>query len=188
LIADQIAIFVIYALFNPLLMIAFASLRKINAIQKLTKKEWQEKLKLIAAILLLLNLPGSLYLHSLPIQYDIPLHFFATFASLIALMLLYPVLFKIFKGEFPTTKHVIWISFVLIVIFGFGLEGFQKTADTIFNTKMFFDVTQPIVVDFWVDISMNVTGALAGLFYMSRRPQFIQSFLLTSQVSPDRAG
>ena len=169
LITNQMVIFIPYAIINPALMIAFASLRKIKFIQNITLPSWQEKIKLLGIITIIINLPGSIYLHRMGVQYDIPLHIMSSFLVFLAFSLIYPITFYLIKRRMPSKKILLLTAFIVIAIGGLAFEGFQKLTDMIFGTHLFFDVVQPIGEDFKTDLLMDLIGAAAGFLYLKRR-------------------
>lgn len=169
LITNQMVIFIPYAIINPALMIAFASLRKIKFVENITLPSWQEKVKLLSIITIVINLPGSIYLHRMGIQYDIPLHIMSSFLMFLIFSLIYPIIFYLIKRQMPSKKILLLTAFIVIVIGGLAFEGFQKLTDVIFGTHLFFDVVQPIGEDFKTDLLMNLIGAVAGFLYLKRR-------------------
>ncbi|MEK7590107.1 MAG: hypothetical protein AAB454_00140 [Patescibacteria group bacterium] len=169
LITNQMVIFIPYALINPSLMIAFASLRKIKFIENITLPSWQEKIKLLGIITVLINLPGSLYLHRIGIQYDIPLHIANSFLVFLAFALIYPIIFYATKQRIPSKKTILLTAIIAIAIGGLAFEGFQKLTDIIFGTHLFFDAVQSISEDFKTDLLMDLIGTAAGYLYIKRR-------------------
>lgn len=169
LITNQMVIFISYALINPAVMIAFASLRKIKFVENITLPSWQEKIKSLGAITVLIDLPGSLYLHRIGIQYDIPLHIANSFLVFLAFALIYPVIFYSIKNALPSKKTILLTAIISIAIGGLAFEGFQKLTDIIFGTHLFFDAVQPISEDFKTDLLMDLIGTAAGFLYIKRR-------------------
>ena len=169
LITNQMVIFIPYAIINPALMIAFASLRKIKFVENITLPSWQEKVKLLSIITIVINLPGSIYLHRMGVQYDIPLHIMSAFLVFLAFSLIYPITFYLIKRRMPSKKILLLTAFIVIAIGGLAFEGFQKLTDMIFGTHLFFDVVQPIGEDFKTDLLMDLIGAAAGFLYLKRR-------------------
>ena len=182
--AKMPVIYIPYIFINPAILIIFGSLRKIKSIESITTNGWQEKIRLFAASILLLNIPGSIYLYEAGIQYDIPLHFLALMIIAVALGLLYPVFFYKFQNRLPSLKHILVAIFILTTISGIAAEGVQKLSDEIFGTKLFFDTAQPIVLDVTIDIAMNIAGTLVGLFYLLRNKSFIWRHLAITKSTP----
>ena len=141
-------IYIPYGLINPAL---FILLTRTNAFSPIRKK-----LELLGAFALLLNIPGTLYLHSLPIQYDIPLHFFIGWIVFEGLSLIFPILFKR-KIGYPILVGTVFLG-------GLLFEGFQNGLDILVGTNLATDLIQPKWLDFLFDITMNALGALAGAF------------------------
>lgn len=169
LITNQMVIFIPYALINPAVMIAFASLRKMKFVENITLPSWQEKIKTLSVITVLINLPGSLYLHRIGIQYDIPLHIAAAFLVFLAFALIYPIIFYSVKNALPSKKTILLTAIISIAIGGLAFEGFQKLTDIVFGTHLFFDAVQPISEDFKTDLLMDLIGTAAGFLYIKRR-------------------
>lgn len=169
LITNQMVIFISYAIINPAAMIAFASLRKIKFVENITLPSWQEKIKSLGAITILINLPGSLYLHRIGIQYDIPLHIASSFLVFLAFTLIYPIIFYSVKNALPSKKTILLTAVIAIAVGGLAFEGFQKLTDIVFGTHLFFDTVQPISEDFKTDLLMDLIGTAAGFLYIKRR-------------------
>jgi len=158
LLSGQLVLFVPYALINPVILFAVSALFK--------DRHYKYTIELLSSLILFINVPGSVYFHSLGIQYDIPLHLFASF---FAFEILAVALFTKIKSR----KALLITAFVLVVIGGILFEGVQKTSDILFGTKLFFDEVQYITTDIIVDLSMNTTGALLGLILALFRVSFV---------------
>ncbi len=144
---NQPAIAVPYGIINPLILLAISWLAQ--------KTSHRQSVETLAAAILLINIPGSVYLHKIGIQYDVPLHFLVSFWS-------FEILALFLKDFFPNSRFVYSTAFALIIVGGLGFEGLQKSSDLIFNTQLFFDAAQPISLDFTVDLIMDTLGGLAG--------------------------
>lgn len=169
----DLAIGIPYLLIDPAILIAFGSLRKIKSVAKITSVEWQNTIRILGSAILLLNIPGSVYLHSTGLQYDVILHFLSMLLVYIGVVLIYPVIFYHFTNRLPGHEHHIIAAFIISIVIGFAAEGFQKLIDVIFGTHLFSDVSQPIVVDFLIDILMDVLGAIVGVFYILRHQHLV---------------
>lgn len=152
--AGKAVIFVPYLFINPWLLL-FAG-------QIIRSSPQRQRGEIAAALILLLNAPGSVILHELGIQYDIFLHF-----SVGLLSFEFIRLFLIQKTKSEKTAAA--AAFFLVLIGGIGFEGIQKLSDVLFGTKLFFDVAQPIQVDVLLDVTMNISGAGLGWFLFGRK-------------------
>lgn len=144
---QRAVIYIPYLLINPLLFFGITSIKIFEPVRR--------KLEIIGSIALLINIPGSLHLHSLPIQYDIPLHFAMGILIYLALSCVLPIILK----NRPSALTLILIVFLGGVL----LEGIQKISDLIFGTMLSFDVVQSNWADILLDILMNVLGAIAAI-------------------------
>lgn len=147
MLTNQMVIFIPYVFINPALFFTVTSLKIFEPVK--------QKLETLGAIALLINIPGSIYLHDLSIQYDIPLHFAAGWIAFFAINSAMPLLIK----------NVRWTpaaGIFLVIAGGLALEGIQKLSDIIFGTQLFFDVRQPAALDFTIDVLMNALGALTA--------------------------
>jgi hypothetical protein len=162
-------IYVPYGLITPLTFIFLTSPRVFAPIRR--------KLELLGALIIFINIPGSLYLHGLPIQYDIPLHFFMSWIVFEGLYLTFPIIFKK-KVGYPVLVGAVFLG-------GLLYEGLQNSVDLIFGTNLATDLTQTKLVDFWVDIAVNAMGAIFGVFAKKiSKPASSQS----GPASPDHDG
>lgn len=151
LVTEQMVLFIPYGIINPLLLILVTSLSWLKPIKK--------DLDIIGALIIFLNIPGSVYLHKIGIQYDIFLHFFVSFLAFWSVYLILNLIVK--------PKKFARLIAVLITIFGgLAFEGVQKLSDVLFHTQLFFDVVQPIELDFMLDLIMDVLGAVMGAVYI----------------------
>jgi hypothetical protein len=129
--------------------------------------KWVKKLEFFAFFIIILNAPGSLILHDLDFQYDRFLHLFSAFFAFIIFFLLWLPVLKI-KGKKIEKRS--FLLFVLITLFIalFFWEALQSSIDMVFGTKLFFDKSQTIEVDFSEDICFGLLGLAAALIYSDR--------------------
>lgn len=154
LLTNRMVIFIPYAVINPILFAAITSLKIFENIRG--------KLERLGAVIIFINIPGSLYLHDLGIQYDVPLHFAVGFIIFSALNYMMPLLLN--NQSWNPVANVF-----LVIIAGLIFEGIQKSSDTLFGTKLFFDASQPIGLDFAIDITMNTLGALTAAILKTKQ-------------------
>jgi len=137
-------------------------------IKKVVKIDWVKYIERLWFFIMIFNTPGSLILHRLGWQYDRILHFALAFlSSFLVLLILLPV-FKIKRWQIEKKKIIILVF--LIVFCGLFLwELFQYTIDQLFGTKLFFDVSQNIKVDFWEDIFFGFWGLIGAISYLQKK-------------------
>lgn len=140
-----------YAFINPLVLFLITSWKKFEPIKR--------HLEVLGGLIVFLNIPGSVYLHGLGIQYDIVLHFFVSFVSLQAVYLILPLLLN--NPKIPRTTAAI-----VTVVGGLAFEGIQKLSDLLFGTNLFFDVAQSSRMDFVIDVLTNILGTTVGVVYL----------------------
>lgn len=140
-----------YILLNPLVFFWITSWEKFAPIKR--------SLEVLGALIIFLNIPGSVYLHQLGIQYDIILHFFVSFVIFQVAYLILPILLN--DPRMPRTTAA-----YITIIGGLAFEGAQKLSDTLFGTQLFFDVAQPITLDFALDILTDILGTVVGVIYL----------------------
>jgi hypothetical protein len=174
------AVWVAYGFINPLIFSAprigfFGS----EVIRKRVTSEWLKNIERLGAVLLLINAPGSVYLHGLGIQYDRFLHFAAAaLIYFIVLLLLSPF----FRQVSSSDEKVKLLGFVFAVAF-FGLfvwEGIQWSSDRLFGTQLFHDVVQPIVQDATEDILFGAAGLLLAMLALKHSKRLWDRFIVRS--------
>lgn len=163
---NQLAIFFPYTFLNPAILILTSQSAHLKTIKNFISRSWQPHIETIGALLVLFNIPGSIFLHKAGIQYDMALHAIGYWLLYIALVVLYPTAYYAVTQKQLSLKHVHIASFLIAAATGFIHEGVQKLSDVIFGTNLFFDVKQSIKADFWTDIIMDVIGVLLGMLYV----------------------
>jgi len=158
-----------YAVVNPILVLLSNFI--FSKIENL-KKSWFIAFNKIIFFIILLNIPGSLFLHDIPFQYDRFLHFvigFLVFQLAVLVLLIF----------FSSSKIKVILFSILITFIGlFAFEGFQYLNDVIFGTHLFFDTKQNIVLDFWEDITLGSIGLILSAIYIKSKYSKIVQFLL----------
>lgn len=143
--------------FTPRLLLAALPVTKTGL-----KPSWLNPVELFIFFIILANAPGSLYLHSLPIQYDRFLHYFVGFILMfMTIPILGPIFKRLFKGQ-QKYRFLIW-SALLLFIGLFAWEFYQWAMDQLFGTHLFGDIAQPIQVDVAEDIAFGTIGLLSAL-------------------------
>lgn len=160
------AIWIPYAFINP--AIFFLSRGVYEAfpnVRRRVTKEWVGNLERLGVGLFLINIPGSLYLHGLGIQYDRFLHFTAAaFGFLIAFLVLSPLFTRLpDKKDMP---KALTISGLVTFVGLFVWEGIQFSSDRLFGTLLFHDAVQPIALDVTEDILFGFAGMLIALLLL----------------------
>ena len=156
------AVWVAYAFINPILfLMPRATFSFVPLIRNRLTKEWLKNVERIGLYVLLVNIPGSVYLHELGIQYDRFLHFAAgLLVYYAAILLLTPLFTKQLSGN---KKKILGINFIATFIGLFIWELIQWSSDQLFGTHLFFDSKQPITLDVTEDIIFGFAGLLIAL-------------------------
>lgn len=151
------------------LLIAIPRTAHLLGVVSHMSREWLYQVEWRVLAIVVLNAPGSLWLHGAGIQYDRFLHFsVAFFAAQIVVL----VLVAYFQGE--RKRLVLGVAAVLAFVSLFAWEAFQWGVDVAFGTTLFFDVAQHIDIDFWEDILYGFTGAFLSLVLIYLRyPIFV---------------
>ncbi len=157
------AIWIPYAVINPLIFFlprtVFSLAPSVRA--RLTQ-DWLNNMERVGIGILLINIPGSLYLHGLGIQYDRFLHLSAAFLGFyVAFLILSPIFTKL-PNKKDKAKALI-ISSLVTFIGLFVWEGVQFSSDKLFGTLLFHDIVQPIQRDFTEDIIFGFIGLVLAL-------------------------
>lgn len=157
------AVWVAYGFLNPVLfLLPRITYELLPSVRKRLTAEWLKNIERVGLGVLLVNIPGSIYLHDLGIQYDRFLHFSAAFLVFFgAFLLLSPVFTKL--PEKSEKNKALAISSVATFIGLFGMELIQWSSDQLFGTRLFFDVTQRIQQDVTEDILFGFAGLLLAL-------------------------
>lgn len=167
---ERTSLVISYGLVIPLLIIFFwLFIKKIIGEDKVEEGSWLKVAGFLIFLIILFNAPGTLYFHELypSLQYDRFLHFSCGFVIVPLMMMWISLLFRM-KGFKIPKSSTLWLTFSLVLIGLFAWEGFQFLLDKIFETKSFFDYSQPIVIDFWEDVFFGFAGTLLGLWYSSK--------------------
>lgn len=134
-------------------------------IKKTVNFKWVKKIDFFAFFIVLFNTPGSLLLHDLDFQYDRFLHFTVPFFALIIFFLLWLPVIKI-RCNKVKKRDFLLIVFIIVFISLFFWEAVQYSIDQTFGTKLFFDKSQDIRIDFLEDIIFGLLGLTLGLLYL----------------------
>lgn len=118
----------------------------------------------ISGIIFLMSDIGNLYFYDRFTfdwaGYDTLTHFFIPMLFVILAAMLYESL-RIKKGVVGAIE-VILVSSLTVVIFSILWELFEKQSDIWWGTKMFFDPTQPIILDTTDDLVADFYGVFIG--------------------------
>jgi len=168
LLNGELVFIISYGIIIPLLILLPRIItkfdKKLSAV--IIKKKWLKKVDFYVFFIILFNAPGSLVFHELGFQYDRFLHLgTAFFAALILLLILLPSA-EVRKKKIKKSSLLL-ILFTILFFSLFLWEAFQYTSDQIFGTKLFFDVKQPIELDFGEDIFFGFLGLMIAIFYIS---------------------
>lgn len=154
------AIWVAYGFINPIIFfLPRAAYCFVEAVRKRVSPKWLWNIERLGVGVLLLNIPGSIYLHGLGIQYDRFLHFGAAFLFFFITML---ALTLVQRFRRMTKKKRLGVTFLVTFVGLFAWEGIQFTSDRLFGTHLFFDAVQPIALDVSEDIIFGLVGILVA--------------------------
>ncbi len=165
------SIWIPYAFINPLIFfsprIVFTF---IPSVQKRLSNHWLNNIERIGLGILLVNIPGSLYLHDLGIQYDRILHLSVAYLVFYVVFLVLSPIFTKLPDNIDKIKALSIAGFVTSAGL-FAWEGMQFSSDKLFGTHLFFDVVQPIARDVTEDILFGLAGTLLAisLFHLSKK-------------------
>lgn len=143
-------------------------------------------LEIFALIIYFSTSAGTFYFYDVSpfsfLGYDTLVHFSVFFQIAAVFVLIFGFLKNISFFSFRQ-KTVIFISGVILcLIGGIGWELFQKYGDEIFKTEMFGDVNQRIDYDVISDLSANILGGAAGLFFaMIKYGEWRRKFVIDNQ-------
>lgn len=162
-------LWVSYGLVNPVLFSIPRFVRRmVPAARNRLNASWLTTTEMIGALIILVNAPGSLVLHDLGIQYDRFLHY--TAGGLVYFLAI-PILGALLVRDPARERRKLMLIGACVVFVGlFGFETYQWSADRLFGTELFHDMTQPIERDVVEDIIFGALGLLTagGLMFKSR--------------------
>lgn len=155
------------------LLIAIPRTAHIIGVASHMSLEWLYQVEWRVLAIILLNAPGSLWLHKAGIQYDRFLHFAVAFlAAQIIVLVLVAYLGKEHKRS--VLKYTAACAFISLFLW----EMFQWGIDGTFGTTLFFDVALHIDIDFWEDVAFGFVGAFfAWVLVWLRYPLFTARLL-----------
>lgn len=136
-------------------------------VRNIVNFKWVEKLEFSSFFIVIFNALGSLILHNLNFQYDRFLHFSVAFLSFMIFFLLWLPVVRIKNKKIEKRNFLVFVLITLFVTL-FLWEALQYNIDLLFNTKLFFDYSQPIEIDFSEDIFFGLLGLAAALIYSNR--------------------
>lgn len=162
-------VWVSYGIVNPILLLLprIIYYRGQN-IKERVAGNWVKRIELFGALIILLNAPGSLFLHDMGIQYDRFLHFMM---GMFGIFITYMIIYTFYKKPEANKKQILIWSGVSILLGLFLFEWWQFTADRLFGSQLFFDTEQNIKTDFWEDIVFGMAGLISGLFLVKNFPR-----------------
>lgn len=144
-----------YGVINPLLVaLPRAAYHLLPALRARVTFSWVRRLEALSFWLILLNAPGSLFLHDLGIQYDRFLH---VSAAAVVTVILAVILMPIGQAKKAGAAACIGV---------FLWEGIQYGIDRTFGTRLFFDVAQTVMRDASEDILFGFLGIALGIAYL----------------------
>jgi len=177
-----------YGLVNPALMLLLYAASRHREMRRYCSASWLKLTSGVLTIIILLNAPGSVYLHDLGVQYDRFLHFTAAFVALLLLLiLLTPLSARRHGTESLDRKKLLQMTFLLLFLGLFLWEGLQWSIDQLFGTRLFFDSTQPIAIDATEDILFGFVGMLLGAVYVVKSKSFWPTLRRSVSLKEERA-
>lgn len=158
-----LSVIIPYAFIHPVLFcLPRAAWRLSPALRSRVTARWAPSLEFLFLFVIVLNAPGSLFLHAMGVQYDRFLHVSAAYVStIIAAILLAPA-----RAKKTTTLLIV---FGLLVAGLFLWEGLQYASDRVFGTQLFHDAVQNIQQDALEDIFFGCIGVALGLLTLAYR-------------------
>jgi len=139
-------------------------LRKSKFISKYYEPSFGETLLGLVGIIFLLSDFGNLYFYDnwnfRWLGYDTITHFVIPAIFVVIVAMLYELLWL--KRGVPPAVEVIFVGALTVVIFSFLWELFEKQSDLWWGTRMFWDPTQPIVLDTVDDLVADFYGVFLG--------------------------
>ncbi|MEX2013527.1 MAG: hypothetical protein WD897_01265 [Parcubacteria group bacterium] len=166
--SGRLIVVIPYGLLIPIfVLIPRFVMKKALESQGVRGEEWLKKMEGIIFLVILFNAPASLFFHSMGFQYDRFLHFAMGLASVPFFLISLLTYFRLI-GKDVSNEKVLGFLFAFLFTGLFVWEGLQFSLDQIFATNLFSDAIQPIIIDFWEDISFGLIGVLIGLVYSSR--------------------
>ncbi|MCR4279013.1 MAG: hypothetical protein NUV81_03905 [bacterium] len=184
---SRAVVFVSYAITNPLIILALYAVIRYSSIGSICSREWYRKMNRLIMVILLLNAPGSIFLHGLGIQYDRFLHFTIGFVFIFAITTLSaPFFVRLHPNKGIDKRRVIMTAVVVVFVGLFAWELTQWSVDQVFGTQLFHDAVQTIVRDTTEDILFGFAGLLLAVLYIHRSKTFWPR--LTRSLKEDRFG
>lgn len=161
-------VFIPYAIVVPIVLLLPRFLwRVLPSLRRSWDGAWLASVQRVNLALVAFNIPGSLWLHAMGIQYDRFLHFAVGIATVFLLSLLALGFEQMFLGRVLKKDILIWSgAFMLIGVFLWEL--LQFTIDRASGSRLFYDVAQDIRADFIEDIAFGLLGSLVGLWWVHR--------------------
>ena len=160
-------VWIIYGFVNPLLLLLpRVAYYHWGQIMKRTTVALIKRIELFGALIIVVSVPGSLFLHDMGVQYDRFIHF-STGILLVYMASLIASAF--YESHSDNKKHILKWSGIAVFIGFFLFELFQSYVDMIFGTHLFFDLKQDIVIDVTEDILFATFGLVLGLLAIYHR-------------------
>lgn len=161
-------VWLFYGVVNPtLLLLPRVIYHYGRELKERVSIDWVKRIELFGTLIIILNAPGSLFLHAMGIQYDRFLHFFV---GMLSVLLAYLIIYTFYEKPGERKSRILLWSGVSVFIGLFIFEWWQFTADRFFGSQLFFDTEQDIVTDFWEDIIFGTAGLISGLFLVKKFP------------------
>ena len=165
----RMSVLVPYVFIFPILILVPRLILVIDKkFKEVVSSEWLKQVEVFIFLILAFNVPGSLVFHDLGFQYDRFLHFVVAFLALLTFSLLWLPVMKVNKEKIEKKKILI-ILFLVLFFSLFLWEMAQFSIDYFFNTKLFFDSQQSMILDFSEDILFGILGLIFGIIYINKK-------------------
>jgi hypothetical protein len=160
-------VWIAYGILNPLiLLLPRVVYYRWRGIRERATIGMVKRIELFGALVIALNVPGSLFFHDMGVQYDRVIHF----STVILYVLMASLIVSLFyEKPSDNKKHILKWSGIAVFLGLFLFELFQFTLDTVFETHLFFDLKQSITVDILEDILFGTAGLVSGLLLVYYR-------------------
>lgn len=187
LVHAKTVVLVSYWVTNPAIILALYAVTRVPRYRLRITPEWGRLMNWFMIAILVLNAPGSIFLHDLGIQYDRFLHFTAVLVAFpSAMVFLAPIFLRRHPKRSVARKEVLAKTFLTVFVGLFLWEAAQWSVDQLFGTQLYHDATQTITRDAIEDVLFGVAGLTIAAFFLLRSPRFLPG--LAGLLKEERLG
>lgn len=154
--SDILGLYLFTIVAIPLL---FLPILAIKILKTSNDERFVDILKFSSLIIFYINSAGTLFLYKY-FEYD-------QFAHFITFLMLVIIFLSIMK-KIGFEKINVFFIFFIMIMGGMLFELVQFTIDQIFNSTLFYDADQIIVIDVLTDVIADGVGIIAGLFIFKK--------------------